>query len=63
MPAYGASDISDELWGTLKFDFEKLLKKNIGFSNTAVRNMKELWKITELPSSKSFASSRLLSKK
>lgn len=63
MPAYGSSDIADELWGTLKFDFKKFLKKNIGSSNTTVKNMKEFWKITELPSSKSFASSRLLSKK
>jgi hypothetical protein len=30
MVAYKVSDISDELLGTLKFDFEKFLKKNIG---------------------------------
>jgi hypothetical protein len=58
MPAYGVLDITDELWGTLKFDFEKLLKKNSDFSN-----MKEFCEVAEVPSSKNFVSSVLPSKK
>jgi hypothetical protein len=41
MPVYGVSDVTDELWGALKFDFEKLLKKNSGSSGIAVKNIKE----------------------
>jgi hypothetical protein len=63
MPAYGISDVRDELWGTLKFNFEKLLKESSGSSNIVVKNMKEFWKVSKVPSSKSFASSALLSKK
>jgi hypothetical protein len=64
MPAYGISDVRDELWGTVEFDFEKLLKKNSGSSNIAVKNMKEFGKVSETLSSKSLVSSSfLLSKK
>jgi hypothetical protein len=63
MPVCGISDIPDEFWGTLKFDFERFLKKNNGSSNITVKNMKDFWEIAQASSSKSFTSSDLLSKK
>jgi hypothetical protein len=65
MPSYGVSDVRDELCGTLKFDFEKLLKKNRNSPNINIfaKNAKEFWETTQLPSSKSFSSSRLIPQK
>ncbi|MDR2399547.1 MAG: DUF4912 domain-containing protein [Endomicrobium sp.] len=41
MPSYSVSDVRDELRRTLKFDFEKLLKKNNVTSSITVKNVKE----------------------